>query len=182
MTHISNFMPKHNIFTKKQHIHYENRLKIQEVRKMKYKEEMGDLFELDNNVWKFAQCISADFAMKAGIAVLFNRKYQIKETLKDAYGDFLSKWDEHEQYKGWCLYRNNVFNMITKRRHWDLPELEHIQNALNRMRVLCLRDKVEHLAMPKIACGIDGQDWNVISKMIQDTFKDVDIEILIRYI
>lgn len=152
---------------------------------MKYQEENGDLFALKAEDFggnlSYAQCISADFAMGAGVAVLFNKYFDIKNALKKDFGSFLMYWDRQEN-KGWCLYRNHTFNMITKRNHWDKPTLTAIRNAMERMKEMCISMNVKNLAMPKIACGIDGQDWEVISPMIQDVFKDTDINIIVRYI
>ena len=39
---------------------------------MFYKEEKRDLFSVSDS-WYLAQCVSADFAMGAGIAVQFNK-------------------------------------------------------------------------------------------------------------
>jgi hypothetical protein len=48
---------------------------------MFYKEEKRDLFGVSDNYY-LVQCISADFAMGAGIAVQFNKHFNVKENLK----------------------------------------------------------------------------------------------------
>ena len=150
---------------------------------MKYIEEQGDLFALSSEEWAFAQCISADFAMRAGIAVLFNKHYDTKNRLTEYLnGNFINFWNSDDAAKGWCIYDNCVYNLITKKNHWDKPTLPHIQKSLQKMKDMCILRGTKKLAMPKIACGIDGQDWNIISKMIQEVFEDTDMEILVRYI
>ncbi len=33
--------------------------------------------------------------------------------------------------------------------------------------------------MPKIGCGLDGLNWDIVRSIIKEVFKDTDIEILI---
>ena len=49
---------------------------------MIYKEEKRDLFSVSDSRY-LAQCISADFAMGAGIAVQFNKHSNVKGNLKN---------------------------------------------------------------------------------------------------
>jgi hypothetical protein len=148
---------------------------------MIYHEEAGNLFALDFKEYAFAQCISADFAMGKGIAVQFQRWFNVKNGLKSKYGNFLKYWDDPlDRGKGWCLYCNNVYNLITKRNYWDKPTKETLQKSLNQMKKLCIKHNTKKLAMPKIACGLDGMHWNTVSDMIKNTFDDMDIEILVK--
>lgn len=41
---------------------------------------------------------------------------------------------------------------------------------------------VGKLAMPKIGCGLDRLNWDDVSYLIQDIFKDIDIEIRVYYL
>lgn len=134
---------------------------------MKYIEKKGDLFSLSDNEYQFVQCISADFAMGAGIAVQFNKKYNVKNILKGKFTNFLQYWDDPwGRGRGWCLYCNNVYNLITKRNYWHKPDNESMQKALDRLHFLCVKNQVKKLAMPKIGCGLDGMKWHEVSSMI----------------
>ena len=48
---------------------------------MIYKEEVRDLFSVPDDYY-FAQCISADFTMGKGIAVEFNKRFDMKNKLR----------------------------------------------------------------------------------------------------
>ena len=38
---------------------------------------------------------------------------------------------------------------------------------------------VKKIAMPKIGCGLDRLNWNIVRSIIKEVFEDTDIEILI---
>lgn len=46
----------------------------------------------------------------------------------------------------------------------------------------CERHEIKYLAMPKIGCGLDRLQWGKVREIIQDKFKDLDIEIEVRYL
>lgn len=48
---------------------------------MEFREEKRDLFSVPDDYY-LAHCISADFAMGKGIAVEFNRRFDMKNKLK----------------------------------------------------------------------------------------------------
>lgn len=48
-----------------------------------------------------------------------------------------------------------------------------------REEILFFDGMVTKLAMPKIGCGLDILEWNKVSEIIKDVFKDTDIEILV---
>lgn len=144
---------------------------------MRYQEIVQDLFSVPEEYY-FAQCISADFAMGKGIALEFNKHFQIKKHLKQTYPNYLQTWKEqHLQYD--CILENKVFNLITKQ-HWrSKPTYQTLQGALRQMKAICLEKKILKLAMPLIGCGLDGLEWEQVSEMIQKIFSDTQIDILI---
>lgn len=157
---------------------------------MEYREIEKDLFELDPNKYKFAHCISADFAMGAGIAPQFQKHFGTKTQLLKFYSDFLG---ENTYLNGWrnrikqgrhgdCLYIAPVFNLITKEFCYDKPTYQSVRESLESLRAYCIHLNIDKLAMPKIACGIDGLSWDKVSSMIKEVFKDVDIEITICFL
>ena len=50
------------------------------------------------------------------------------------------------------------------------------------MRDYCIKYNIRYLAMPKIGCGLDKLQWSKVREIIKDEFKDVDIQIEIRYL
>ena len=45
-----------------------------------------------------------------------------------------------------------------------------------------ITNKIKYVAMPKIGCGLDRLQWGKVREIINETFKDLDIEILVCYI
>ena len=152
---------------------------------MKYMEITGNLFTVDSDYY-LVHCISADFAMGAGIAVQF-RNMGVKDALEKAFpyqDDYSNRWEGFgrcilvsgvDRYKG-------VFNLITKKRYFMKPTYQTLTEALVALRDGYLERKGNldiKLAMPRIGCGLDKLDWEVVSKIIQDTFKDTNVEIVV---
>ena len=69
--------------------------------------------------------------------------------------------------------------MITKERYWGKPIYESVTQALEKCRKICIEKGIKKIAMPTIACGLDGLSWEKVSQIIKETFKDTDIEILV---
>ncbi len=136
-----------------------------------------DLFTVPEEYY-LAHCISADFALGAGIAVLFCRKFDMRNKLRAKYPNYLNKYIIND-YKGECILEGRTFNLITKERCFHKPTYESLRMSLGKMRDICLELGITKLAMPKIGCGIDGLSWSTVSTMIQDVFKDTEIEIIV---
>jgi len=134
---------------------------------MRYLEKQGDLFAEENTM--LAHCISADYALGAGIAVPFDRKYNMKEKL-NIVGTH--KFPD-------VIMIDEVFNLVTKDKCYHKPTYQDLQSTLIQMRKMILELGVPNLAIPKIGCGIDGLDWGKVSEMIKETFKNVDISITV---
>lgn len=137
---------------------------------MIYKEEQRDLFSVDDE-YCFAHCISRDYALGAGIAVEFNKRFDMKKRLKA-----LPKTDAV------CIRIDRVYNLVTKRFCFQKPTLESMKKALCELHDAVIADKVSKLAMPKIGCGLDRLDWKDVESLIKTVFNDVDIEILVCYL
>lgn len=142
---------------------------------MKYKIIQDDVF--NHKDCYYAHCISRDYALGAGIAVEFNRKYNMKKILIE-----LSK-EKPETLKEKCIEVNNVFNLITKDRYWQIPSYKSLEESLIEMREKISKNKnIKKLVMPKIGCGLDRLSWDKVEPMIKDVFKDLDIEIVVCYL
>lgn len=146
---------------------------------MYYHEEKMNLFLLPQG-WAFAHCISADFALGAGIAKEFDRIFNMREMLNLHWGP-ISGFDDQWQAPC-CLPCLNVFNLITKEKYYHKPTLASLRVALEELRDLVVELGIKKLAMPKIGCGLDRLDWEDVSPMIQEIFEDCDIEIMICYL
>ena len=128
----------------------------------------GDLFT-DRRSF-LAHCISKDFALGAGIAKQFDKIYDMRYNLKYDYPD---------AEVGDALLVDNVFNLVTKNRWYHKPTYDALEKSLIDMREQCRELHIQFIAMPKIGCGLDRLDWNVVESIISSVFADTDIIITI---
>lgn len=134
---------------------------------MKYEEIHGDLFTAKDSV--LAHCISADYALAAGIAVLFDKAYDMKAKL--------AKTGDHRYPV--TLKVDNAYNLVTKERSFHKPTYLNLAYALKDLKDQMLTAGEKKLAIPKIGCGIDGLDWVVVSYMVKGVFAETDIEVTV---
>lgn len=139
---------------------------------MKYLEIRDDLFKYDKEYY-LVHCISRDFALGAGIAKEFDKRYSMREKL------FLSYRYPKYQSCGNVILIDTVFNLVTKNKYWHKPTLESLTSTLYDMKKLCEKNGVSKLAMPKIGCGLDKLNWEDVKQQIMCCFQDTDIEILV---
>lgn len=144
---------------------------------MIYREERKDLFSVPCDYY-LAHCVSADFALGAGIAIEFNKRFDMRRKLKEDWPTCIEEMRKHNLH-GECCLIDNVFNLITKERAWYKPTYESIAEALHATKSIANANGVKKIAMPKIGCGLDGKNWNVVSELIKGVFSDTDIEILV---
>lgn len=143
--------------------------------KMEYKLIQDDVF--NHRECYYAHCISRDYALGAGIAVEFDRRYNMRSRLIKLAEEKPETLDEK------CIQVENVFNLITKEKYWQIPSYESLGESLLEMREKIYKDKsVKKLVMPKIGCGLDRLSWDKVEPMIQEIFKDLDIEIVVCYL
>ena len=147
---------------------------------MIYKEEIRDLFAVDDSYY-LMQCISADFAMGAGIAVEFNKRFNTRTELMGRFkGDSISLWDSG--IHGYNILQGRVLNLITKRNYWEKPTYDTLRNALNQAKTCCQIHRINKIALPTIGCGLDKLDWNNVKEMIKEIFEDTDVAIEVYYL
>lgn len=133
--------------------------------------EKRDLFTMPQGYY-LAHCISADFALGAGIAKAFDSAYNMKFKLYRNY-------DNYEYHGGDSLPIDNVFNLVTKNKCWHKPTYESMREALEMMREHMEFLDVDKLAIPKIGCGLDRLNWDQVYDIICEVFEDMDVEIVV---
>lgn len=138
---------------------------------MTYREVYGDLFQVDKKYY-LAHCISADFALGKGIAVEFNKRYDMKKKLHNQFIVNDDCWPT-------CYMIDNVFNLVTKEKYWHKPTYQTLRGALVDMRKHIERYDIKYVAMPMIGSGLDRLEWLKVSEIIKDVFKNSDVEILV---
>lgn len=140
---------------------------------MVIREEQRDLFSMPHGYY-FAHCISRDYKLGAGIAVEFDKRYNMKEKLNLMYDD---KSTEYE-----ALLVDNVFNLVTKEKYYHKPTYQSIKEALISMRDIMFDFYIDKIALPKIGCGLDKLDWEMVKCIIEDVFHDFSGEIVVCYL
>ena len=136
--------------------------------------ENKDLFTVEQGYY-LAHCISADFALGAGIAKKFDELYNMRFKLRTFYPDY-----QTENFNMFdSLLVDNVFNIVTKHKCYHKPTYDSLRGALDMMLFEVEHLHVKKIAMPKIACGLDKLEWCKVEEMIQEVFKDTDVDILI---
>lgn len=147
---------------------------------MTIREEQRDLFTVPTD-YILVHCISADFAMGAGIAKEFARR-GVKAQLIENYHGMTKVGDcAVTATTGWRL----EFNLVTKEKYWQKPTYGSLKTALVNARInakilaLMNDDKPVKLAMPKIGCGLDHLQWVKVKEIIEEVFANTDVEILV---
>ena len=144
------------------------------------REEQRDLFTVPTD-YILVHCISADFAMGAGIAKEFARR-GVKAQLQRDYQDI------EDIEVGDCLVSDATdwrceFSLVTKEKYWQKPTYETMRMALEDVKFLCcegiMSDENVKFAMPRIGCGIDKLEWSKVKTIIEEVFADTDVEILV---
>lgn len=133
--------------------------------------ENKDLFTVSQGYY-LAHCISADFALGAGIAKKFDEVYNMRYKL-------FKNYDDYDFAGGEALMVDNVFNLVTKSQCYDKPTYSTLRETLEDMREQMNVYDITKLAMPKIGCGLDRLQWDKVYDIICDVFKDADVDILI---
>jgi hypothetical protein len=132
-------------------------------------EKPGDLFNLDPS-FLLAHCISADAKMGAGIARRFVREFPALASLR-----------RQNLTIGSAPLVGRVFNLVTKPRYFDKPTYKSIGYALDSLAGACAMNMVPRLGIPRIGCGLDRLSWDKVRPMIEERFKDLPIEIAVRF-
>ena len=150
---------------------------------MIYNEQKGNLFDLDNK-YALAHCISYDTdnpkSWSLGIVTEFKKRFKgIKE-----YTNRVIK-ESNLSYPCVIPYSKNeraIFNLVTKKYYYGKPTYETISKCIKDMAYLCKTMNIKYLALPKIGCGLDKLQWSKVREIIKEEFKNLDIEIEVRYL
>ena len=138
-----------------------------------------NIFDLEDKYY-LAHCISADFALGAGIAKEFDIRYDLRTKLFNRYpGYVLGKRIMSNPEQADCILIDKVFNLVTKSRYWQKPTYDSLSVSLNKMKNICIQNNITKVAMPTIGCGLDKLDFDKVYNRIEEVFKDINIEILI---
>ena len=173
---------------------------------MEFKIEKRDLFTVPTD-YILCHCISADFALGAGIAKQFDERFNLRKKLKDISSEDKDSDERFEWNNAGSVimviaedllkpYENQriIANLVTKKFCYQKPTYKSLRESLDslntfidalikmrKFRAFNTNTKPESLklAMPRIGCGIDRLDYDNAQEIIKDVFHDTDVEILI---
>lgn len=155
-----------------------------------YVEKQCDLFEEygDRDDVYFAHCISADCAMRAGIAVQFvdwfKKKYDANLRSLCICGG---------ANEGTCVETCRLFNLVTKEHYWDKLTYSSLERSLKSMAKAYMQDYVTNsmegteaetttVVMPRIGCGLDQLEWKKVKDIIFRVFRYIPVNIIVCYL
>ena len=133
--------------------------------------ETKDLFTVPQGYY-LAHCISADFALGAGIAKTFDNVYNMRYKL-------FSFYDNYQFSGGDALVIDNVFNLVTKNKCYHKPTYQSLRESLEVMKDIMGDLAITKFAMPRIGSGLDKLNQDMVYDIICEVFEDTDVEILI---
>lgn len=128
-----------------------------------------DILSLDMNEYVIAHCISGDFTLGAGLAKKINEKYDMSNKLKE-------KFQYHPGQYG-AYFIDGIFNLVTKDTYKDSATYEGLRKCLEDMKINLYYLDIKKIAIPKLGCGKDKLEWNVVECLLHEVFDDMDISI-----
>ena len=134
-------------------------------------EVIGDLFSAPPNV-SLAHCVSADFAMRKGIAKTFRVKFgRVNELVQqEARVGEIAVLRDRERY---------IYNLVTKSAYYLKPTMQTLRSSLADMKLHMSKNGVDSLCMPQIGSGLDRLNWHQVKRLIEDVFADEHVKIVI---
>lgn len=80
---------------------------------------------------------------------------------------------------------NRIFNLFTqehaktKNSHPGKAKTSYVNHALKELRTEIEKEKIESVALPKLATGVGGLDWDEVKPLIDKHLGDLDILVYI---
>ncbi|MEQ1914678.1 MAG: macro domain-containing protein [Sideroxydans sp.] len=113
---------------------------------------------------------------------------QLRERMPAMYKDFRHFCQTQHPKSGglwtWMSsdgrYLVNLFTQDGAYAHGSKPghaTLSHVNHALHALRALAQKEKISSLALPRLACGINGLDWVEVKPLIEKHLGDLNIPI-----
>ena len=137
-------------------------------------EIQGDLFSCNTEC--LAHCVSADFVMGQGIALLFKNKF-------GHVADLLEQKCQVGQVAVLHIAENtHVFYLVTKQKFYNKPTYETLNLCLCNLKKELVTRNITKISIPRIGCGLDKLSWNHVKKLLENEFKNTNISISVYYL
>ncbi|MDD2701834.1 MAG: macro domain-containing protein [Sideroxydans sp.] len=113
---------------------------------------------------------------------------QLRERMPALYKDFRHYCQTQHPKSGekwsWMSadgrYIINLFTQDGAYAHGSKPghaSLSHVNHALHALRGFAQKEKLTSMALPRLACGVGGLDWNDVKPLIENQLGDLNIPI-----
>ncbi len=113
---------------------------------------------------------------------------QLRERMPAMYKDFRHHCQTTHPKSGglWTWMSSDgrfVVNLFTQDAAYDHGSkpghatLSHVNHALHALRGFVEKEKVSSIALPRLACGINGLDWNDVRALIDKQLGDLGITV-----
>lgn len=143
----------------------------------------SDLLAAD--VEAIGHCCNCFTTMGSGIAKAIKEKYPVvyAEDWKTVKGDksklgsfSLAKLSD-SQNPMFCFNIYAQYNYGRDKRYLDY---EALYSGFEATKEFCIKNNIRSLGLPyKIGCNLAGGNWNIVLCMIEEVFRDLNIEVLI---
>lgn len=142
---------------------------------MNYREFKRNLFTIPKHFAR-VHCISQDAEMGKGIAELFAKEYpEMRDYILSQdpnVGDCILYVDPHGQW---------VLNLVTKKKYNGKPTYKTMEAAISSLRYVMIENSIKRIAMPAIGCGLDRLEWDKVSGIIKNEFKEDPVKIAVCF-
>jgi hypothetical protein len=108
---------------------------------------------ISNGKTLLVHCVSRDLKMSAGFAKTVTQMYG-----KPTYDPDKKVTDHYITSTG----IHEIAHLVTKEKYSDKPTYQSVWDSLKKL-ALATYDKKYELVFPKIACGLDGLRWDIVS-------------------
>ena len=154
---------------------------------MRYFEEKRDITTVDTAGVIIDHCIAADLAWGSGIAPviirdMYNAQMQCRYKCSNNPNGFASDLQPGMAMPV-CTEKGTFVNLITKTHSWDKPTYLTLTKSLKMFRQYLAMNFAgpKCIVMPKIGCGLDRLEWEVVSEIIKGVFLETPHVIKIVY-
>ena len=115
---------------------------------------------------------------------------QLRERMPAMYKDFRHHCQTNHPKSGslWAWMSSDgrfIVNLFTQDAAYDHGSkpghatLSHVNHALHALRAFAQKGKVSSIALPRLACGVGGLDWNDVRPLIEKQLGDLGISVII---
>lgn len=140
----------------------------------------GDLLKSDAEA--LVNTVNTVGVMGKGIALQFKEAfpYNYKVYVKACKNKELQPGKMLAVQDSNLLYGEKLIVNFPTKAHWRQPsEYGYIEDGLQALRELILKDNIKSIAIPALGAGNGGLDWQRVKPMITDALQDLPAEVLI---